>query len=214
METAVFVLAVCFLSSSVSAQTSVDGYLIFANRNVPTLSGTGGANGNGTYNIPIWEYNPLPGVQTGNGPGDLPGGVTVGLFQASSTTPLATVILRTDAFSQFFATSATPVYIPAVAPGQTAALVVRAWQGPSLVAAKLGGLQFMDETTDARNAFTSRPLSVTPPAQPGSNSVPSTGMTGWGPEDGTGFELTIVPEPSTIALAAVGVGAVLLRRRK
>jgi hypothetical protein len=59
-------------------------------------------------------------------------------------------MLRTDAFSQFFATSATPVYIPGVAPGQTAALVVRAWQGPSLAAAKLGGLQFMDETTDAR----------------------------------------------------------------
>jgi hypothetical protein len=80
-------------------------------------------NGNGPYNIPIWEYNPLPGVQTGNGTGDLPGGVIFGLFQAGSTTPLPTVMLRTDA--------------------------VHAGQGPSLAAAKLGGLQFMDETADA-----------------------------------------------------------------
>lgn len=213
MKKAVLVLAVYLISCSVSAQTPVDGYMIFANRNVPTLSGTGGANGNGTYNIPIWEYNPLPGVQTGNGAGELPGGVTVGLFLAGTTTPLATALLRTDANSQFFATSATVVYIPGVAPGQTAPLVVRAWQGASIAAAKSGGLQFMDETTDARNAFTSGPLSRTPPPEPGSNFIPSTGMTGWGPEDGTGFELAIVPEPSTVALVALGIGAILLRRR-
>ena len=212
MKKAVFVLAVCLLSRSVFAQTSVDGKLIFANRNVPTLSGTGGANGNGTYNIPIWEYNPLPGVQTGNGAGDLPGGVTVGLFLAGTTTPLATTLLRPDANSQFFATSATPVYIPGVAPGQTAALVVRAWQGAGpYTAARDAGRQFMDETTDARNAFTSRPLNGTPP-QPGPG--PDVGMTGWGSEDGTGLELTIVPEPSTGALAVIGVGVLLLHRRK
>ena len=199
-----------------SAYAQANGNIIFANRNVPTLSGTGGGNGNGTYNIPFWEYNPLPGVQTGNGAGDLPGGVTVGLFQAGSATPLATTLLRTDANSQFFATSATTIDVPGVAPGQTASLVVRAWQGASLAAAKAPGstLQWLDETVAPSLAFTSRPLGGTPPT-PGSTPVPTPNMTGWGPEDNTGFELTtIVPEPSTIALAAVGVGALLLRRRK
>jgi hypothetical protein len=214
MKKALLVLVAGLMTASAYAQ---NGNIIFANRNVPTLSGTGGGNGNGTYNVPIWEYNALPGVQTGNGAGDLPGGVTVGLFQAGSTTPLATTLLRTDANSQFFATSATPVDIPGVAPGQTASLVVRAWQGASLAAAKAPGstLQYLDETVPgaAGLAFTSRPLGGTPP-QPGSTPVPTPNMTGWGPEDGTGFEMTIVPEPSTIALAAVGVGALLLRRRK
>jgi hypothetical protein len=213
MKKALLVLVAGLMTASAYAQAN--GNIIFANRNVPTLSGTGGGNGNGTYNIPFWEYNPAPGVQTGNGAGDLPGGVTVGLFQAGSTTALATTLLRTDANSQFFATSATPVDVPGVAPGQTAALVVRAWQGASLAAAKSGGLQWLDETVQGASglAFTSRPLGGTPP-QPGSTPVPTPNMTGWGPEDNTGFELTQVPEPSTIALAAIGIGALVLRRRK
>jgi hypothetical protein len=213
MKKALLVLVAGLMTASTYAQ--VNGNIIFANRNVPTLSGTGGGNGNGTYNVPFWEYNALPGVQTGNGAGDLPGGVTVGLFQAGSTTPLATTLLRTDANSQFFATSATTIDVPGVAPGATASLVVRAWQGASLAAAKSGGLQCLDETVPegAGLAFTSRPLGGTPP-QPGSTPVPTPNMTGWGPEDGTGFELTQVPEPSTIALAAIGIGALVLRRRK
>jgi hypothetical protein len=213
MKKALLVLVAGLMTASAYAQAN--GNIIFANRNVPTVSGTGGGNGNGTYNIPFWEFNPAPGVQTGNGAGDLPGGVTVGLFQAGSTTPLATTLLRIDANSQFFATSATPVDVPGVAPGQTAALVVRAWQGASLAAAKAGGLQWLDETVPgaAGLAFTSKPLGGTPP-QPGSTPVQTPNMTGWGPEDGTGFELTQVPEPSTIALAAIGIGALVLRRRK
>jgi hypothetical protein len=214
MKKALLVLVAGLMTASAYAQAN--GNIIFANRNIPTLSGTGGGNGNGTYNVPIWEFNPAAGVQTGNGAGDLAGGVTVGLFQAGSTTPLATTLLRTDANSQFFATSATTIDVPGVAPGQTAALVVRAWQGASLAAAKASPtLQWLDETVPgaAGLAFTSRPLGGTPP-QPGSTPVPTPNMTGWGPEDGTGFELTQVPEPSTIALAALGIGAILLRRRK
>ena len=214
MKKAIFILAFCLLSRSVCAQTA-NGNIIFANRNIPTLSGTGGGNGNGTYNVPFWEFDPRPGVQTGNGAGDLPGGVTVGLFQAGSTTPLATTLLRTDANSQFFATSATTVEVPGVAPGQTAALVVRAWQGASFAAARASpNLLWLDETVPgaAGLAFTSRPLGGTPP-QPGSTPVPTPNMTGWGPEDGTGFEF-LIPEPSTIAFAAIGIGFLLLRRRK
>ena len=214
MKGAVFALAACLLSGSVYAQAN--GNIIFANRNIPTISGTGGGNGNGTYNVPFWEYNPTPGVQTGNGAGDLPGGVTVGLFQAGGNTPLATTLLRTDANSQFFATSAIPVEVPGVAPGQTAALVVRAWQGASLAAAKASPtLQWLDETVAgvAGLAFTSKPLGGTPP-QPGSTPVPTPNMTGWGPEDGTGFEFVCIPEPSTCVLGVLGLGALLLGRRK
>jgi len=44
-------------------------------------------------------------------------------------------------------------------------------------------------------------LGGTPPG--GGLPVPTPGMTGW----------ALVPEPSTIALAVLGIGALLLRRR-
>ncbi|HUS36042.1 MAG TPA: hypothetical protein VM680_11890, partial [Verrucomicrobiae bacterium] len=155
------------------------GEIIFANRNIPTASGTGGGNGNGTYNMPIWEYNPAPGVQTGNGAGDLPGGVTVGLFTVGGEM-IGSTLLRTDANSQFFATSAQILKVPNAEPGTTATLLVRAWQGPGGFAnAKANGYLVWDEM-----AFTTRPLG-------GTNSsgavFPTPKMTGWGSEDGTGW---------------------------
>lgn len=212
MKKALFVLAAVAMAAPAFAQ----GTIVFANRNIPTATGTGGGNGNGTYNVPIWEFDSAPGIQIGNGAGDLAGGVTVGLFKADGTL-LGSSLLRTDANSQFFATGSQTLAVTGVDPGATASLVVRAWQGSAtglgtLDEARLAGRQYMDETTDARNAFTSRPLGGTPPA--GGLPITPPGMTGWGPEDNTGLELTVVPEPSTIALGALGIGALLLRRRK
>lgn len=156
------------------------GEIIFANRNIPTASGTGGGNGNGTYNVPIWEYNPTPGVQTGNGAGDLAGGVTVGLFTTGGYM-IGSTLLRTDANSQFFATSAQTLKVPNVQPGTGATLWVRYWQGTGgFAAAKNSGTLLWGETW-----FTTKPLG-------GTNSsgtvFPTPGMTGWGDEDGTGWE--------------------------
>lgn len=205
MKKALFVIAAVAMGASAFAQ----GTIVFANRNIPTASGTGGGNGNGTYNVPIWE---MGGAATSNGSGDLLGGVTVGLFKADGTL-VGTSLLRTDANSQFFATGSQTLAVPGVDPGATASLIVRAWQGPGTFAeARTAGRQYMDEVSFTGNAFTSRPLGGTPPA--GGLPITPPGMTGWGPEAGTGIELTIVPEPSTIALGVLGIGALLLRRRK
>src|SRR5947209_4507312 len=75
------------------------GQIYFGNRNIPTAGGTGGGNGNGTYNVPIWQA-----TVTTEGAGSLPGGVTVGLFKTDGTM-LGSTLLRTDAHSQFFATA-------------------------------------------------------------------------------------------------------------
>src|SRR5207253_588542 len=106
----------------------------------------------------IWEF---PQVFGTHGAGDLPGGVTIGLFIFGATdtaTPLATTLLRTDANSQFFATASQTVSIPGVDAGQTANLLVRGWQGPNgFGAAKASGTQAWAEW-----GFTSKPLGGTP----------------------------------------------------
>lgn len=150
------------------------GEIIFANRNIPTASGTGGGNGNGTYNVPIWEYG---GEFSGNGAGDLPGGVTVGLFTDSGYM-IGSSPLRTDANSQFFAIGSQTLKVPNAAPGTTPTLLVRMWQGPGdFDAAKYGGRQWNEWP------FTPRPLGGTT-----ANGVffSTPGMTGWGSEDGSG----------------------------
>lgn len=185
-----------------AANVLAQGTIVFANRNIPTASGTGGGNGNGTYNVPI--------LCNGDGVGDIAGGFTVGLFNAAGSL-IGSSLLRTDLNSQFFATGSQTLTVPGVEAGSTANLVVRGWQGPGTFAeAKATGRAYMDEISFAGNAFTSRPLGGTPPG--GGLPITPPGMTGWGPESGAGFEL--IPEPSTLALGVLGIGALFLRRRR
>jgi hypothetical protein len=181
MKKVLLILTLLLASTSTWAQTNW-GKIILANRNIPTVSGTGGGNGNGTYNVPIWDaYG-----GTGNGAGDLVGGVTVGIFLPGWNTPLATTLLRTDANSQFFATSATPVDVPGVYPGESAILIVRAWQGPSREWAQMNG--HWQEWY-----FCTKPLGGIPPG--GGPEVPTPNMTGWGIEDGRGLRLQTLGPP-------------------
>jgi hypothetical protein len=55
-----------------------------------------------------------------------------------------------------------------------------------------------------------------PPGTPAGGGTPITppSLTGWGSETGSGFELNIAPEPSTIALGVLGIGALVLARRR
>jgi len=198
MKKALLALAVVAASASAFAQGTID----FINRSVGTA-----ADPTVQYNIPIYVQG---GRATGTGAGNLPGGVTVGLFlagAADNATPILTTPLRTGTATaaQFFAISPQTATITGSPAGANANLIVRAWQGPSYAAAKAGGGQF------GEFAFTSLPLGGTPPG--GGLPVPTPG-TNFGPESGAGVELTNVPEPTTIALAAVGIGALLLRRRK
>jgi len=189
-----------------AASAFAQGTIVFQNRNIQT------ANGSATYNVPIWEFQ-----KTGtDSAGDLPGGVTVGLFDQSGTL-IGSSLLRADAApslnSGFFATAAQTLTVPNAAPGSTPTLIVRAWQGSSLAAAKASPtLQWMDEGSDPRNSFATKPLGGTPAG--GGLPITPPGMTGWGPETGAGLTLTAVPEPTTIALGVLGIGAVALMRRR
>jgi len=199
MKKALLALAAIAVSASTFAQGTID----FINRNISTA-----ADPSVLYNVPIYSFQ---GRATGTGAGNLAGGVTVGLFTAGSAdtaSPLVSTLLRTGTAvqAQFFAVSPQTATIPGTPAGAPANLLVRAWQGASFAADKTGAGQWGEW------AFTSQPLGGTPPG--GGLPVPTPGMTGWGPENGTGFELTTIPEPSTIALGVLGIGALVLRRRK
>jgi hypothetical protein len=174
--------AICFLSL-IALQTFTFagtnwGRIVFANHRIPTKSGTGGSNGNGTYDAPIWLA--ADGNINGQGAGALPGGVAVGLFQYGAPDfagPLAVSWLRTDANSQFFGIPSTQeVEVPGVLPGSPAVLVIRAWQNTSqsYAAAQASGAVFNEWR------FTTMPLGD-------GKQIPIPGMTGWGLENGSGI---------------------------
>jgi hypothetical protein len=140
------------------------------------------------------------------------GGVTVGLFYQDIQ--LATSALgTTTASAPFFSIPATQDVVIKDAsgnplpPGSTPTLTIRAWRttSGSYIGAKNEGSVWGEWT------FTSPPLSGAgaPP------SLPQT-LTAWGAVNNysnAGFEL-IIPEPSTIALSVLGVGALILARRR
>jgi hypothetical protein len=193
-------LAILILFGLCSVASRAQGGTIdFMNRNIP------GYNGAPSYNVPIWRFDSAT-----EGAGTLPGGVTVGLFEAGATTPLVTTLLRSDtpANAAFFAT-ATQTAVTSSLPGTTPQFFVRAWNtsAGSYFASQANGLGWAEWT------FISQPLGGTPPG--GGLPVPTPGMTGWGPGPvNGGFTFPIIPEPSTIALSVLGIGAVLLRRHR
>jgi len=205
MKKALMVLAAVAMGASAFAQ----GTIVFANRNIPIAAGgtTGGGNGNGTYNVPIWNAaGTTPGV---NGAGTLPSGTTVGLFDSTGNTLLGSTLLRADANSQFFATGSQTLTVPNSDAGTTPTLIVRAWEGSSFANAKATQGQEWGEWS-----FTTKPLGGTPAS--GGLPITPPSMTGWGPENGAGFQLTQtnIPEPTTVAFGVLGLGALALARRR
>ena len=219
MKKALIVLAaVAAICASTYAQSS--STVIFRNRNIattqPDSTAAGyvpGGNNNGSYNVGIYADN-LDQIRDNSvlPAGTLPGGVTVGLFYQNNL--LGTAILGTTAASgPFFVTPTTQELQikdaagAVAAPGSTPTLVIRAWTTASggFAQAKLDPNGQWGEWT-----FNSPPISGagSPP------SLPPT-LTGWGNQlVSTGLELTAAPEPSTIALGALGIGALVLARRR
>jgi hypothetical protein len=182
----------------------------------------------GVFRAPIYGVDPADGTRAQSGQSALgnPAGTTVyggpllqgtgftfALFAGAAGSAEGALQLVTTATFSTSASGALPaglivtqtLPINGVAPGAIAALQVRVWDNKggtvSTWAAALAD-QTVAKGTSA--LFASQALG-------GAGSPPSTPpqMTGW-----TSFNVSAVPEPSVIALGALGLGALLLRRRK
>jgi len=208
MKKALLAVAMMAVSASVFAQ-STGGTI-----NFKTL-GIQKADGSGTYSVPIYQSNgDTPnGIANDNGTvgaGLLTGGATLGLFIGGSATPFFTSTLGTTAPQSPYAVNPASgsVAVPGTSPGQTPQLTIRVWQGASFAAAQTAIGQNWREWT-----FTTKPLGGDP-GNGGLVITPPT-LTGWGPETGAGYELNqTVPEPTTVALGVLGIGALVLARRR
>ena len=104
-------------------------------------------------------------------------------------------VFRTDvpAAAAYVVDPGSPVTVPGFEPGTTAPLVLRAWETAAGI--------YEDALIFGESPVADILL--------GGGTLPPTNLEGL-----QGFTLTVIPEPSTMALAALGVGALLLRRRK
>jgi len=209
MKKALLTLAATAMASSAFAQ----GTITFYNNNIidPTTGATYRA-GIFQDNAPLVLGDPKGDSTTGAG-----AGISIGLFLASAPTTVLKYTTGADAITTGRATTSPEVFatsgdvvVTGVAPNSTAALLVRAWTtaAGSFDAAKADtshGWQYGEE------AFTSKALGGANPNPP----PPSFFTPDMAPFKAFEMEATlIVPEPSTIALGALGIGALLLRRRK
>jgi hypothetical protein len=213
------ICATLLTGSSAFAQGSTDGTIVFKSIGIQTAAGTG------TYNVPLYASNgdnlqTVNGIlgYVGNGNSATPAGpsgITVGLFLSSNlTTPLATGQLGTGPAAQqpYIITPAPSqtVYVPGQPPGSTPSLTIRAWP------TSLGSFEAALITVGAQWGqwiITSKPLGGVPLG--GGTPITPPSLTGWGNENGSGFELNqIGPEPSTIALTVLGVGTLAFARRR
>ena len=140
-------------------------------------------------------------------------GFSAQLWGGASGTPVdslaalsAVTPFRTGAGAGYF-TAIADVQNPSVSAGSVATIQVRAWDNNSgqittWAAALMGG-----RAIGASDAFQTAPLGGNPPG--GGLPITAPNLVGL-----TSFNLTVVPEPGVIALGVLGLGALLLRRRK
>jgi len=171
---------------------------------------TGGV---GTYKIPIFIDNNKNGVMDagelgiGTYANTLGQTASMGLFTASNqTVPFATALFRSDANGAFLGTPSTQtVTVPGAPAGTFPSLTAAVWLGQTPANGVSGALASWTWTV-------TRSLG----GDPGGGATPiiPSGLAGLGDETTSAGLGVVVPEPSTIALGVLGVGALLLRRRK
>ena len=173
-------LLVTLAAVLVSASTFAQGTIFFNNRTsagdvrVFAPDGVSGAGTLGTVNAQLF-------LQPAGGGSLVP------------LTPATT--FRTGAAASFFV-NPLDVTVPGFAPGTSATVVFRAWQGADYASATIRG--------------ESAPWTIA--ALGGVN--PGTGAIVPTPDLAGLVSFTLVPEPSTIALGVLGAAALLYRRRK
>jgi len=194
MKKALLTLAAVAMASPAFAQ----GTITFFNNNIINPS-TGAL-----YRAGIFQDN--GDAISGNSTVGAGAGFTAGLFLASDpTVALATVTFRTTSAQEVFAIT-QDVVVPGVPPNSSANLLVRAW---TTSAGSFANAKTIQGNQWGEQAFASKALGGTNPNPP----PPSFFTPDMAPF--TGFEMsTTIPEPSTIAFGALGIGALLLRRRK
>jgi len=126
-------------------------------------------------------------------------GATAQLFLVGSggalTALTPTTVFRIGAAAPYV--SAQVVDVPGVTPGTSAQFVLKAWIGSDFDSAQTKG-QSAPFTVSNLGGTPPGGLPITPPSLNGLQS----------------FDLVTTPEPSTIALAALGAAAFFIRRRK
>ena len=200
MKKALFASAVVFTLSSAFAQSSwTDGQLNFKTAAIQKLDGSG------SYNVPLYLDD---GFGTAGSPaGTYRGGVTVGLFLPGSQTPFVTGQLGTSGVTALYVASPAPsqtVSVPGQPIGSTPTIFIRAW---STASGSFNAAQ-IDGGVWGEWSITTKPLGGTPAG--GGTPITPPSLSGWGIEAGSpGFVLNS-PEPSTIALSALGIAALVL----
>jgi len=140
-----------------------------------------------------------------NAPATLGGGLTVGLYGGTAgALESGLTLVGTGSFIAPGRYNGGIATIPTVAGGANATLQVRAWSGPNYLSALSTPGAFA-----GKSALWTQTLGGPSPTPPN----PITGSPGV-----NGFALTqtggVIPEPSTIALGLLGLGALALFRRR
>lgn len=150
---------------------------------------------------------------------DAPAGVVVGLFWGASENSLSleprTVTIVTPGI---FGSSATTGVYPLTGsnPGEVVSLKIAGWLNKGGVTPALAtqGRETPGITHYGESGVVT--LSTTQPLGPtaGPGTVIWQGATGTSVNRAKPFDIVPIPEPSVVALGALGLGALLLRRRK
>jgi hypothetical protein len=166
---------------------------------------TAGALAQGTVNFANTPTTLITSLSTGLG---VPtGSMTVGLYYGvvGTTDPTIMTLLKTTGIAPVLGryTGGTVTTPATTAGGAAAVFEVRAWSGAyaSYEAAVAAGNSIVGRSGLVNVAVTGNPAGV-PPTAPAGLGAPAFTVA------------NVVPEPSTIALGLLGLGALLIRRRK
>lgn len=147
---------------------------------------------------------------------DAPVGTVVGVYWGTSAGALTLVPATTVIATPGLYNAGTAYPLPGTQPGDTVSLKIAAWYNnlgaavPAVLDANLG--KFTPGVTHYGESAVVTTTALGPSTGPG--TVVFQSAAGTSVNRAKPFNLELVPEPSVMALGALGLGALLLRRRK